>query len=267
MILSTHGMMNRRNLLHALAAGLVATSAPVAGAAQRVTVFAAASLKNALDEVGAAWTSATGKEAAMAYAGSAALARQIEAGAPADIFIPADMDWMDYLETRKLIAPGSGKKLLGNRLVLILPAESEARVSIAPGFDLAGVLGGGKLAMGHVKSVPAGKYGQAALESLGVWHKVEANVAQAENVRAALKLVATGEAAAGIVYETDALAEPKVRVAGVFPASSHPEIVYPAALTAASRNPDAPQFLAFLQSAAARDIFAKHGFPVISSQN
>jgi molybdate transport system substrate-binding protein len=254
-------MFHRRKLILSLAAGLLA---PVAHASEKVTVFAAASLKNALDDVSAAWTAAAGKQAAIAYAGSAALARQIEAGAPADIFIPADTDWMDYLRTRELIVPGSQVKLLGNRLVLIVPAEGGAKIEIVPGFDLAGLLGGGKLAMGHVKSVPAGKYGKAALESLGVWDKVEASVAQSENVRAALKLVANGEAAAGIVYETDALAEPKVKVAGVFPASSHPEIVYPAALTAASQNPDAAAFLAFLQSAPAREIFARHGFPVFS---
>jgi molybdate transport system substrate-binding protein len=237
-------MFHRRKLILSLAAGLLA---PVAHASEKVTVFAAASLKNALDDVSAAWTAAAGKQAAIAYAGSAALARQIEAGAPADIFIPADTDWMDYLRTRELIVPGSQVKLLGNRLVLIVPAEGGAKIEIVPGFDLAGLLGGGKLAMGHV-----------------VWDKVEASVAQSENVRAALKLVANGEAAAGIVYETDALAEPKVKVAGVFPASSHPEIVYPAALTAASQNPDAAVFLAFLQSAPAREIFARHGFPVFS---
>ena len=257
-------MPNRRGLLSCIALGLIA---PVAQAAQRVTVFAAASLKNALDEVSAAWTAAAGKEAAIAYAGSAALARQIEAGAPADIFIPADRDWMDYLRARNLIVPGSEVKLLGNRLVLIVPADDGVAVEIAQGFDLAGLLGGGKLAMGDVKAVPAGKYGKAALENLGVWAAVETNVAQAENVRAALKLVATGEAAAGIVYETDALAEPKVKLAGVFPASSHPEIVYPAALTVVSQNPDAAAFLAFLQSATAREIFARHGFPVFTHEN
>lgn len=257
-------MLDRRKLLVSLAAGLLA---PVAQASEKVTVFAAASLKNALDEVSAAWAAATGKQAAIAYAGSAALARQIEAGAPADLFIPADTDWMDYLRSRDLIVTGSEVKLLGNRLVLIVPAASVAKIEIVPGFDLAGVLGGGKLAMGHVKSVPAGKYAKAALDSLGVWNKVEASVAQSENVRAALKLVASGEAAAGIVYETDALAEPQVKVAGVFPSASHPEIVYPAALTTGSQNPDAVAFLAFLQSAPAREIFARHGFPLLSSKN
>lgn len=254
----------RRTLLFCL---FMALLTPVASAAERVTVFAAASLKNALDEASAAWSSATGKETAISYAASSALARQIEAGAPADIFIPADTDWMDYLRKRKLIVPGSDVKLLGNQLVLIVPADREARLTIAPGFDLAGFLGEGRLAMGDVRAVPAGKYGKAALESLGVWDQVAGRVAQAENVRAALKLVATGEAAAGIVYRTDALAEQQVKVVGVLPASSHPDIVYPAALTAASANPDAGAFLTFLQSAAARQIFMKYGFELPARQD
>lgn len=254
----------RRTLLFCL---FLALLTPVASAAERVTVFAAASLKNALDDASAAWSSATGKQAALSYAASSALARQIEAGAPADIFIPADTDWMDYLRQRNLIAPASEVRLLGNQLVLIVPASNPATLTIAPGFDLAGLLAGGKLAMGDVRAVPAGKYGKAALESLGVWDQAAGRVAQAENVRAALKLVATGEAAAGIVYQTDALAEPQVKTVGAFPASSHPEIIYPAALTAASTNPEAAAFLAFLQSPAAREIFTKHGFPVLAGQN
>lgn len=254
----------RRTLLFCL---FLALLTPVASAAERVTVFAAASLKNALDDASAVWSSATGKQAAFSYAASSALARQIEAGAPADIFIPADTDWMDYLRQRNLIAPASEVRLLGNQLVLIVPASNPATLTIAPGFDLAGLLAGGKLAMGDVRAVPAGKYGKAALESLGVWDQVAGRVAQAENVRAALKLVATSEAAAGIVYQTDALAEPQVKTVGAFPASSHPEIVYPAALTAASTNPEAAAFLAFLQSPAAREIFTKHGFPVLAGQN
>lgn len=254
----------RRTLLFCL---FMALLTPVASAAERVTVFAAASLKNALDEASAAWSSATGKETAISYAASSALARQIEAGAPADIFIPADTDWMDYLRQRNLIAPASEVRLLGNQLVLIVPASNPATLTIVPVFDLAGLLGDGKLAMGDVRAVPAGKYGKAALESLGVWDQVAGRVAQAENVRAALKLVATGEAAAGIVYRTDALAEQQVKVVGVFPASSHPDIVYPAALTAASVNPDAKAFLTFLQSAAAQAIFTKYGFEFPARQD
>lgn len=257
-------MINRRILL--VTAASVAMLPPAAADAKTM-VFAAASLKNALDEVSAAWTAKTGKQVAIAYAASAALAKQIAAGAPADIFIPADTDWMNDLKSRGLTVASSEVRLLGNRLVLIVPADKAAAAEISPGFDLAGLLGGGKLAMGDVKAVPAGKYGKAALRNLGVWERIAGSVAQAENVRAALKLVATGEAAAGVVYATDALAEPKVRVIGVFPAGSHPEIVYPAALIAASRNPDAAQFLIFLQSGPAATIFAKHGFLTKASQD
>lgn len=247
--------------------GLVATAAtsalllPRPGfAAGKVNVFAAASLKNALDEVSSSWKAATGKETTNTFAASSALAKQIEAGAPADLFISADLDWMAYLSERKLVAPGSEVKLLGNTLVLIAPATSTAEARISPGFDLAALLGGGRLAMADVKSVPAGRYGKAALEKLGVWASVENSLAQAENVRAALKLVSTGEAPAGIVYGSDAREDASVKVLGVFPAGSHPPIVYPAAVTAASTNADAVAFLAFLKSPAAQAIFRAHGF-------
>lgn len=260
-------MINRRILVRRMggaAAGLalsVALAIAPASAAGKVTVFAAASLKNALDDVSAEWKAKTGKETSTAYAASSALARQIEGGAPADVFISADLDWMNYLSDKDLIAPGTEVKLLGNTLVLVAPATSAAEISIAPGFDLAGLLGDGRLAVCDVKAVPAGKYGKASLEKLGVWQSVEGKIAQAENVRAALKLVATGEAPAGIVYQTDANAEPKVKVLGVFPADTHPAIVYPAALTAgAANNADAKEFLAFLQSAKAKEIFVKQGF-------
>lgn len=255
-------MITRRTL----AAGLILAAAALAPlstpalAAGKVTVFAAVSLKNALDEVTAAWTAETAMETANTYAASSALAKQIEAGAPADVFISADLDWMKYLSDKKLVAEGSVVKLLGNTLVLVAPAESRAAVTIAPGFDLAGVLDGGRLAICDVKSVPAGKYGKASLEALGVWTSVENSLAQAENVRAALKLVATGEAPAGIVYQTDANSEPKVKVLGTFPADSHPEIIYPAALVAASKNADAAKLLDFLKSQTALDIFKRHGF-------
>ena len=259
-------MMNRRRLTGSLGAAVLALSAglPPALAADKVTVFAAASLKTALDEVSAAWTVQTGKQTANSYAASSALARQIEAGAPADLFISADLDWMRYLSERKLIASGTEVRLLGNRLVLVAPAGAQASLTIAPGFDLAGLLGGGRLAICDVKSVPAGKYARAALENLGVWASVANSLAQAENVRAALKLVATGEAPAGIVYQTDAQAEPMVRVLGTFPAGSHPEIVYPAARVATSANPDAAAFLAFLQSPAALEIFRRQGFIILA---
>jgi molybdate transport system substrate-binding protein len=262
-------MISRRTFAAGLmaAATAVATMLPVpATAAGKVNVFAAASLKNALDEVSAAWKASTGKETSNAYAASSALARQIEGGAPADIFISADLNWMKYLAEKQLIAAGSQVNLLGNTLVLVAPADSAASVTIAPGFDLAGVLNGGKLAVCDVKTVPAGKYGKAALERLGVWDKVEGSLAQAENVRAALKLVATGEAPAGIVYQTDANEEKKVKVLGTFPADSHPSIVYPAALVATSTNTDAAEFLKFLQSAPALDIFKAHGFIILAGQ-
>ena len=260
-------MITRRTFMAGLlaAAAFAAPSALPASAADKVNVFAAASLKNALDEVSAAWKAGTGKDATNTFAASSALARQIERGAPADIFISADLDWMTYLSDRKLIAEGSVVQLLGNTLVLVAPAGSKAAVTIAPGFDLAGLLNGGKLAMGDVKAVPAGKYGKAALETLGVWTAVEGSLAQAENVRAALKLVATAEAPAGIVYGTDAVEDKAVRVLGTFPADSHPPIIYPAAITAASQNADATEFLAFLRSSAAQDIFKAHGFTIIGN--
>ena len=258
-------MINRRTLATALLAAAVLLPAP-AFAGDKVTVFAAASLKNALDEVSTAWKADTGKETTTSYAASSALAKQVEAGAPADIFISADLDWMKYLSDRKLIAEGTLVNLLGNTLVLVAPADSQAAVTIASGFDLASILNGGKLAVGDVKSVPAGKYAKAALEKLGAWQQVEGSLAQAENVRAALKLVATGEAPAGIVYQTDAREENKVKVLGTFPEDTHPKIIYPAALVAASRNADAAEFLTFLQSPAAQDIFRAHGFVILAGQ-
>lgn len=260
-------MLTRRTLCACLfAAAATQSSLPPlpATAAGKVNVFAAASLKTALDEASAAWTADTGRETANSYAASSALARQIEAGAPADVFISADRDWMEYLAGKSLIVAGSEVELLGNTLVLVAPADSKVSTTIAPGFDLAGVLNGGRLAVGEVKSVPAGKYARAALEKLGVWASVEGSIAQAENVRAALKLVATGNAAAGIVYQTDASADQNVRVLGTFPADTHPPIVYPAALTAGTRNIDAAAFLAFLQSPKALAIFKSHGFVILT---
>ena len=244
-----------------LAAGIAA--GPPAMAAD-VTVFAAASLKNALDAVGAAWTAATGKEAAISYAASSALAKQIEEGAPADVFISADVPWMDYLSERDLVKVDTIVELLGNRLVLVVPAASDASVEIGHGFDLLGALGDGRLAMGQVDSVPAGKYGKEALTSLGIWDQVEGHVAQAENVRAALALVATGEAPFGIVYETDANAEKAVRIVGVFPEDSHAPIVYPAAITAEAKSAEAAAFMEFLRSEAAATRFEKEGFTVLA---
>lgn len=228
-----------------------------------VLVFAAASLKNALDDIHTQYTKDTGKEVSISLAASSQLAKQIESGAPADIFISADLDWVDYLAQKNLIKPDTRKNLLGNELVLIAPKERNLDVAIAPGFDLAKLLGGGKLAMADTSAVPAGKYGKAALEKLGVWASVSGQMAQAENVRAALLLVARREAPLGIVYQTDAAAEPGVRIVGVFPADTHPPIIYPIALTAGSSNPDAPAFLAYMSSDKSRALFEKQGFVVL----
>lgn len=252
-----------RHFIAVVAIALCAFALP-ARAQEPVTVFAAASLKNALDAINAAWSQEAGKEATISYAGSSALAKQIEEGAPADLFISADLDWMAYLSERDLIDTASERRLLGNRIVLVAPADSTVELSIDPGFDLAAALGDGRLAMANVDAVPAGRYGMAALESLGVWDGVADKVAQAENVRAALQLVALGEAPLGIVYQTDATAEPGVRVVGTFPEDSHDQIVYPAALTATSANPDAAAFLDYLQGEAARAIFVEQGFTVLA---
>ena len=218
------------------------------GAAADVVVFAAASLKNALDAVNAQWTKETGKKAVISYASSSALAKQIEQGAPAQMFISADLDWMDYLAAKSLIKPDTRSNLLGNRIVLIAPKDKAQPVEIKPGFDLAKLLGDGRLAMANVDSVPAGKYGKAALEKLGVWASVSRKIAQAENVRAALLLVSRGEAPAGIVYQTDAAADPNVKIIGTFPEDTHPPIIYPIALTASATHPDAAAFLAYIRS-------------------
>ena len=243
--------------------GLVLGMAPAARA-DDVVVFAAASLKNALDDAAAAFQRRSGDHAKISYAASSALARQIENGAPADLFISADLDWMNYLQDRKLIRTDTRRNLVGNRLVLIAPASSPVSVEIKPGFALAPLLGQGRLAMANPDAVPAGKYGKAALQKLGAWQSVEAHIAPAEDVRAALRFVARGEAPLGIVYQTDAAAEPNVRIVGYFPADSYPPIVYPVAIIAASRNPMAPKLLAFLQSPAARPFFEKQGFTVLA---
>ncbi len=223
-------------------------------------VLAAASLQEALGEAADAWARQRHPRPVLSFAGSSALARQIEAGAPADLFISADEAWMDRLEQRSLLAPGSRRVIAGNRLVLIAPSDSPVKLRIAKGFPLARALGSGRLAMADPAAVPAGRYARAALEALGVWAAVEPRVVRSENVRAALALVERGEAPLGIVYATDAVASRKVRVVGVFPASSHPPIRYPAARLKTAKAKDAPAFLAFLGSRQARVIFARHGF-------
>jgi molybdate transport system substrate-binding protein len=239
--------------LRRLVAGLCLVLLPAGAHAQ--LVFAAASLKNALDEVAAAAPA----KPVISYGASSALARQIESGAPADVFISADLDWMDYVEKKGLIVAGTRKNLLGNRLVLIAPAKQPVHVTLGPGVDLR--LGRGRMALAEPNSVPAGKYAKAAFQKLGVWDQVASKVAPADNVRAALLLVARGEAPLGVVYQTDAKAEPSVMVAGVFPADSHPPIVYPAAALKGARN-SAGAFLELLSSPQARQVFEKHGFAV-----
>jgi molybdate transport system substrate-binding protein len=225
--------------------------------AQAPTVFAAASLKNALDEVAALQPA----RPRISYGASSALARQIENGAPADVFISADLDWMDYLEKKGLVAPGTRRNLLGNRLVLIAPASRPVRLQPAPGFPILKALGKERIALANPDSVPAGKYARAALEKLGVWGEVAGRVAATDNVRAALALVARGETPLGIVYQTDANAEPRVMVAGAFPPGSHPSIVYPVAQIKGAKAP-ARALLDFLGGSQARTIFEKHGFTV-----
>lgn len=229
-----------------------------------VIVFAAASMKTALDAVAAAWKVNIGKTASIAYASSAVLAKQIEQGAPADIFISADLKWMDYLEKAKLIRDGTRRKLLGNKLVLIEPSDADAKLEITKGFDLAGAAGDGKIAVCTLSSCPGGIYAKEALESLGVFANVEPKLAQADNIRNALNLVSRGEAKFGIVYATDAKADPKVKVMGTFAASSHSPIVYPVALVESSANPDAAFFLSYLASQAATKIFTGQGFEILS---
>ena len=224
-----------------------------------VTVFAASSLTDSLNTVASAYQAKTGIKVTLSFGASSTLARQIEQGARADLFLSADIDWMDYLQKKGLIEDTTRKDLLGNRLVLIAAADAKPAPKIAPGFDLAGALGDRRLALADPASVPAGRYAKAALTSLGVWDKIAPKVAQAENVRVALEYVARGEAPYGIVYATDAKVAPKLRIAGVFPESSHPAIVYPAALTKTA-SPGAKAFLEFLGGAQARAIFEKAGF-------
>jgi molybdate transport system substrate-binding protein len=251
-----------RRAVAGLAAALVLLAMPVARAAD-VTVFAAASLTDALNEIGTAYQKQTGHTAGMSFAASSVLARQIANAQGADVFISADTEWMDYLDKRSLLAPGTRKNLLDNHLVLIAPADSKLHLTVAPGFDILGALHGGRLALADPESVPAGKYAKAALTTLGVWNAVAGQLAPAENVRVALAYVARGETPLGIVYTTDARAEPRVRVVGSFPDNTHPPIVYPAALTKEAK-PLAREFLDYLKSPAAAAVFRKAGFVVLS---
>jgi len=238
----------------------MAGTPPASAQEKTVTVFGAASMTNVLNELNAIFTRNTGVKVTPGYAASPALAKQIESGAPADVFVSADIPWMDHVQERKLIRNNSRFNLAGNRLVLIAPKDSKlGEQTIGPGFDLAKLAGDGRIATGDVKAVPVGRYAKAALEKLGAWKAAEPKFAMAENVRAALLLVSRGEAPLGIVYETDAAVEPGVKIIGRFPANSHPPIVYPVALTATAK-PEAEAYRRLLLSATAQVMLEKHGF-------
>jgi molybdate transport system substrate-binding protein len=244
---------------------LVASTLSLAAHAQGrdLLVFGAASLKNALDDADAQFQHDTGHKIVVSYGASSALAKQIEGGAPADIFISADLDWMDYVAQHKLIKPDTRFNLLGNKLVLIAPADSTVNLTIGPNFPLAQALGNNRLAMADPAAVPAGKYGKAALEALGVWSSVASKIAPAQDVRATLLLVSRGEAPLGIVYQTDAAADKGVKIVSAFPEQTHPPIIYPIAVTSASTNPGAAAYIGFLKSPAAKPAFEKQGFVVL----
>jgi molybdate transport system substrate-binding protein len=259
--------MTKRATLQGLLAGIclfvyglgAAGGAQAAGEAQPILVFDAASLTDVMEDLGRSFTGKSHLPVKSSPAASSVLAKQIEAGAAADVFFSADLEWMDYLEQRKLLRPGSRHDVVHNRLVLIAPADSKVSVKIAPGLDLLKALGDGKLATGDPDSVPVGKYAHAALERLGVWSGVAPRIVRAENVRTALAFVARGEAPLGIVYRTDALADKRVRIVDEFPQDSHPPIVYPIALTTRA-GPAAQRFLDFVTSDTAKPIFRKYGF-------
>ncbi|HEU4660718.1 MAG TPA: molybdate ABC transporter substrate-binding protein [Pseudolabrys sp.] len=248
--------------LFAILAFVAALAAPqLAAAKETLTVFAAASLKNALDDVNAAFTKQTGIKVVASYAATSALAKQLEAGAPADVFISADVKWMDYAAEHKLIKTGTRSNLLGSKLVLIAPKDSKLdNITIAKGFDIARLAGPGRIAVADVKAVPAGRYAKAALTSLGAWTAAEPKLAQAENVRAALAFVSRGETPVGIVYSTDAKVDPGVKIIGTFPDGSYPAIIYPAAATASTTKSGVDKYLHFLHTPATKAIFEKYGF-------
>mgnify|MGYP003812758689 CR=1 FL=1 len=253
--------LKRRAVAFGLLAAVLASGAlPVRAAPRAPVVLAAASLQEGLSAAADAWARQGHPRPVLSFAGTPALARQVEAGAPADLFFSADEDWMAYLAQRGLLRPGSRVAVLTNEIVLIAPAASRLRLAPAPGFPLGRALAGGRLAMADPASVPAGKYGRESLMALGVWNQVAPRVAGVENVRAALALVARGEAPLGIVFATDARAQPAVRVVGRFPARSHAPISYPLAALARSRNPEAEAFRRFLLGPQARAIFRRFGF-------
>jgi len=257
-------MVGKARFLRAAVVLVVLATSANGARAEDVVVFAAASLKNALDNAISAYPKPSGVRIVASYEASSALARQIDNGAPADIFISADLDWMDDVQKHGLIDTATRRDLLGNRIVLVAPAAGHpADIEIKPGFPLRALLKDGRLAMADPSAVPAGKYGKAALESLGVWASVADRVAPAENVRAALLFVARGETPLGIVYATDAAADKNVAIVGTFPAASHPPILYPIALVANRHNAAAGAFLAYLESPKARGAFEQQGFSVL----
>ena len=245
-----------------LALTLCVTVLPRAWATEpaKITVFAAASTTNAINDIITLFTGEKNGQVAVSFASSSTLAKQINQGAPADVYLSANPKWMDFLEKNHMIEPGTRFDLLGNRLVLIAPLESSMAITIAPGFDLAGLLGQEKLAMGDPDHVPAGIYGKQALTFLGVWSKVVSNVARSKDVRAALMLVERGEAPLGVVYATDAAISKKVKIVGLFPENTHPAITYPVALVAGKATPGTRAFLEFLKTKEAGAIFEKYGF-------
>jgi molybdate transport system substrate-binding protein len=267
-------MLSRRKLICRVA-GLVTAAAVAWGTLQApaqaqggdIVIFAAASLTDALDAINADWQNETGKKVTISYAASSVLAKQIEQDAPAQIFISADLDWMDYVEQKNLIKPESRVNLLGNRIVLIARKDKAQPIEIRPGFELAKLLGRGHLALANVDSVPAGKYAKAALEKLDVWSSVADKLAQSADVRAALLRVSRGQARAGIVYQTDAAADQNVAIIGTFPDNTHPPIVYPIALTTKASNPDAAAFYAYLRGAKAAMEFEAQGFTVVNKSS
>ena len=254
--------MRLSRLMFAAVLSAACTLAAGAAAAAPVTVFAAASLANALPAIGKAYKARTGHDVVFSFAASSVVAKQIDASGGADIFVSADESWMDFLEKRGRIVPASRENLLGNHLVLIAPKTSHIAVRITPHFDLLKALDGGRLAVADTKTVPAGRYAREALTKLGVWNQVAAHLASAENVRVALAYVARDQSPLGVVYKTDALIEPAVRIVATFPDSSHKPIVYPAALVKGARA-GAAKLLAFLKTAPARAIFEKAGFSVL----
>jgi len=241
-----------------------AASFPASALAERVTVFAAASMTNAMAEVKERFEASTGHELIVSHAGSSALARQIQQGAPADVFISANPGWMDVLEDDGMIGPGSRIDLLNNSIVLIAHGGKAERLEVSSDLDLAGLVEEGRLAMALVDAVPAGIYGKSALESLGLWSAVEARVAQTDNVRSALALVARGEASYGIVYATDAVAEDRVTVIGTFPGEAHPPVLYPAAIITGRATPETKNFMAFLRGLESRAAFERQGFVFVA---